>query len=184
MSADDEDASLARRAAAGDTAAFGQLMRRHKEPLYRLVRRITGDPDEAYDLVQESFVALWGSIARYDPARPFAAWARRIALNKCRDWARRRQVRRWAAAIVPGFDAADTVPDPVPSPEAIAGDRRTLARVDAALAALPAKLKEPLVLTVFGGYSQAETAALLGISRKAVETRVRRARDRLTLALG
>jgi RNA polymerase sigma factor (sigma-70 family) len=178
--ADAEDGALATRAAAGDTAAFGLLMRRHKEPLYRVIRRMTGDAEEAYDVLQESFVAMWRGIGRYDPARPFEAWARSIALNKVRDWARKRAVRRLVAAVIPGLErTAELIRDPAPSPETQAADAQALAAVDSAIAELPMQLREPLVLTVFDGRSQADVAALLGISAKAVETRVRRARQKL-----
>lgn len=182
MNAEDaQDGALATRAAAGDTAAFGLLMRRHKEPLYRVIRRMTGDAEESYDLLQESFVAMWRGIGRYDPARPFEAWARSIALNKVRDWSRRRAVRRLVAAVIPGLErTAELTPDPAPSPETQVADAQALATVDRAIAALPIQLREPLVLTVFDGRSQAEVAALLGISLKAVETRVRRARQLLS----
>lgn len=177
------DADLARAAVTGDEAAFGQLMRRHKEPLFRVLRRMTGDADEAYDLLQESFVAAWRSLRRYDPERPFAGWMRTIALNKARDWGRRRTVRRVIAAVLPGERAVD-VADPAPSPETAAGDAQALASLDAAIAQLPIALRAPLVLTVFDGMSQADAARQLGISEKAVETRVRRARRTLVAELG
>lgn len=185
MTPDDEaDATLAGHAAGGDEPAFGQLMRRHKEPLFRLLRRLTGDPEEAYDLLQETFVASWRALGRYDPGRPFAGWVRQIALNKARDWKRRRRVRRLVATIVPGLrDAVELVADSAPSPEVAAADAQALRRLDLAIAALPAALKEPLVLTAFDGLSQVVAAELLGITEKAVETRVRRARQRLKTIL-
>lgn len=89
------DSELAASAVAGDERAFSWLMQRHKDGLYRFIRRYTGDAEEAYDLLQESFTAAWGALKRYDRTRPFPTWLRRIALNKCRDWSRRRVVRRW-----------------------------------------------------------------------------------------
>lgn len=179
------DAQLAVRAAAGDQPAYGMLMRRHKVPIYNVLRRFTGDPDEAHDLLQESFVAAWRSIGRYDPARSFPAWLRQIAVNKGRDWRRRRTVRMLIAAVTPfARDATDFIVDPAPSPEAAAADRQMLQRVDTAIAALPISLKEPFVFTVFDGLSQREAAELLGISEKAVETRVARARKSLSTSIG
>ncbi len=177
------DADFARAAVTGDEAAFGQLMRRHKEPLFRVLRRMTGDADEAHDLLQESFVAAWRSLRGYDPERPFAGWMRTIALNKARDWGRRRAVRRVIAAVLPGEHAVD-VADPAPSPETVAGDVQALRQLDAAIAHLPLALRASLVLTVFDGLSQADAARQLGISEKAVETRVRRARQALVTKLG
>lgn len=178
------DAALATRAAGGDEPAFGQLMRRHKEPLYRVLRRLTGHDEDALDLVQESFVAAWRGLPGYDPSRPFGAWLRRIAINKARDRARRRAVRRFVAALLPGDVEPANLADPAPSPETAAGDAQALRRLDAAIAALPAALKEPLVLTAIDGMSQLVAGEALGISEKAVEMRVRRARAALRAALG
>jgi len=68
------DAELATRAAAGDQRAYGELVRRHKDGLLRILRRYAGSPDEAYEAAQEAFIAAWSALARYDPARPFSAW--------------------------------------------------------------------------------------------------------------
>lgn len=94
MDAEASDSILARSAAAGDDRAFAVLVRRHKDGLYRLLRRYTGDADEAYEAVHEAFIAAWGALKRYDPQRPFGAWLRTIAINKARDRGRRMVVRR------------------------------------------------------------------------------------------
>src|SRR5688572_5144167 len=91
----DDDDTLIAAALGGDTNAFTSLMERHKSPLYRFVRRYVGDADESFDLVQETFVAGWSALNTFEQGRPFAVWLRRIALNKCRDWSRRRKVRRF-----------------------------------------------------------------------------------------
>jgi len=100
------DASLAVAARQGDQAAFAALMRRHKGWLYRFIRRYVADRDDAYDVLQESFVSAWSALSRFDPERPFEAWLRRIALNKCRDRARRDAVRRAALRLF-GFGSGD-----------------------------------------------------------------------------
>ena len=179
-----DDGALAGRAAAGDEPAVGQLMRRHKAPLFRLLRRLAGNDEDALDLVQESFVAAWRSLGSYDPARPFEAWLRRIAINKARDRGRRNAVRRFVAALLPGLGDTGVIADPSPSPETVASDKQALRRLDAAITALPASLKEPLVLTAIDGMSQFAAGELLGISEKAVETRVRRARAALRDTIG
>lgn len=180
-----EDARLAASASTGDQPAFGSLMRRHKGPVYNVLRRLTGDPEDAHDLLQETFVAAWRSLGSFDRERSFAAWIRRIAINKGRDWQRRKAVRRLVSAINPfAHDAGAFVADPGPSPEDAAAGLQMLRQVDQAIAALPATLKEPLVLTVFDGLSQRQAAELLGISEKAVETRVARARSQLTRSIG
>ena len=177
---DPSDADLAARAVAGDERAFTLLMRRHKDLLYRFVRRYVGDSDEAYDVLQESFTAAWGALKRYDPSRPFAAWLRSIALNKCRDWSRRRVVRRWLTRSDPlDSPAGLAIVDGGRSPEGAASDREVLARLDRAVASLPKGLKEPLILTALEELSHEEAGRILGLSAKAIEVRVYRARRAL-----
>ena len=176
--ADDRpDAILAAAACDGDHAAFAVIMRRHKTWLYRFIRRYVSDRDEAYDMLQESFVSAWTALSRYDPERPLEAWLRRIALNKCRDRARRNAVRRSALQLfgVTRFAAYETAPPADAGP----ASQRALHRLEQAIAQLPRQLKEPLILTALEGLSQKDAAALLGINTKAVETRVYRAKKRL-----
>ena len=172
------DGDLAALALTGRQAAFGELMRRYREPVFRLVRSHVGDSDEALDVVQETFVAAFASIGRYDGGRPFRFWINRIALNKCRDWGRRRAVRRLFRLALP-LDAARDFADTAVTGEVAIDDARRLERVSRAIAALPPNLKEPLILTAVDGLSQAEAAAILGISEKAVEVRIYRARKAL-----
>jgi len=172
------DAALVSEALAGGKGAFTALVRRHQEPIYRFVRRYVGDADEAYDLVQETFVAAWEALARFDSAHSAGGWLRRIALNKCRDWSRRRAVRHFFYRARDIDAPATNVASETTDQTAALGEReRVLARLDAAIAALPASLKEPLILTVFDGLSQQAAAAILGITAKAVETRIYRARQ-------
>ena len=178
------DAALAARAIAGDERAFATLIGRHKQWLYRFIRRYVGDAEEAYDLLQETFVSAWSALRAYDAARPMSAWLRRIALNKCRDWNRRRLVRSF-------FYFAESLDKRTELPIAAAAEsgedapnERELQRLDRSIAALPTSLKEPLLLTVFEGQSQREASEMLGISPKAVETRIRRAKAALARLMG
>ncbi len=181
MTGSDEasDAELTRRALAGEDHAFTLLMRRHKGWLYRFVRRYVGDADAAYEVVQESFVAAWRNLARDDAGRSFTSWLRAIALNTCRDRGRRETVRRVFFGADPGGEEVAAAPDPQPGADSslIAAERRRA--LDRAIAMLPAKLKEPLILTAFEELSQQAAGDLLGVSAKTIETRVYRARRRL-----
>ena len=174
------DAELAALSIAGREAAFAELMRRHRAMVYRLILVNVGDADEALDLVQETFLSAHRALPRYDPARPMRAWLSTIALNKCRDWARRRAVRRFLLLARPLDDEAQHIVSDRPSPDVEEADRQELARLQRLVSELPPALREPLVLHVVEGMSQAETAAVLAISEKAVETRIRRARARLS----
>lgn len=175
------DETLALKAQHGDRHAFEMLIGRHKDALYRLVRRYLGNSDDAYDLLQETFISVWENLHRYDSKRSFLAWARTIALNKCRDFSRRRRFRRWISQLFATEPATET-----PSPaefadlaEAQAREDKRLRRLDEAISSLPELYKEPLLLTTVGGLSQEAAAAVLHTTTKAVEMRLRRARQRL-----
>ena len=177
------DRELAAFARAGQQQAYRELLRRYKTPVFRLIQSNIGDPDEAMDLTQETFVAGFGAIGRYDADRPFRLWIARIALNKCRDWARRRTVRSFFSRALPLESAHDVASDG-PAPDAEAADRAELDRVRAAMARLPSNLREVLVLRGVEDLTQAETAELLQTSEKTVEMRLYRARAKLRALLG
>lgn len=179
-----EGQTIAARAAAGDRAAFTALMSATKADLHRFVRRYVGDEAEAQDVLQETYAAAWFALRRYDPARPFDAWLRAIALNKCRDWSRRRAVRRVVRGVM-GLDApeAAAVGDASPDAEVRLDDQRRAQRVQRALSDLPDALKAPLLLAALEGRSHAEIGVILRITPKAVETRIARARRKLAQAL-
>ncbi len=182
MSPDNPDAALIRGARAGNSGAQRALVERYRDTVYRLARTATGDPEEAFDIAQETFVAAFGALNRYDPERSFKAWISAITLNKCRDWARRRAVRRFIGLPMPE-QTADWIADDAPSAETLVADRAELAATAHAIAKLPASLKDVLILCTVEGLSQQETAMTLGISLKAVETRLYRARQKLMVIL-
>ena len=178
MTPDNLDAALVRGARAGDSGAQRALVERYRETVYRLARTATGDSEEAFDIAQEAFVAAFGALSRYDPERSFKTWISAITLNKCRDWARRRAVRRFIGLPM-AEQATDWIADDAPSAETLVADRAELAATARAIAGLPANLKDVLILCKVEGLSQQETAIALGISVKAVETRLSRARQKL-----
>lgn len=169
------DGELAAIALGGQDRAYREFLRRYREPVYRLVRGTIRDSEEALDVTQESFVAAFAALKRYDPDRPFRIWISRIALNKCRDWARRRAVRSFFTRATPLDEAFDLASDTA-SPETEAADRSELARVGAAVSQLPHKLREVLAMRAIEDMSQADVAEALGVSEKTVETRLYRAR--------
>lgn len=169
---------LIARAQRGDRTAFSALMSAHKDDLFRFVRRRVADADAASDVVQEAFVAAWSAMASFDPERSFKTWLHAIALNKCRDAARRAATRRTFWGQCPAGDDL-RVADERPSPEAETVSREQLRMLRAALATLPEHLRDALMLTAVDGLSQAAASATLGCSVKSLEYRVHRARELL-----
>lgn len=180
MTEDTSDAALARSAATGDDKAFAVLVGRHKEPIYRLLRRYTGDSDEAYEAAHEAFIAAWRALKRYDPSRSFGAWLRTIAINKARDRGRRMLVRRaiFGSRNLDDAEVLETA-DPAAGAEYEVLADEQAKRLDRAIGRLPSALKEALILTAFEGLSQQEASQMLGVSVKTIETRVYRARKLL-----
>jgi RNA polymerase sigma factor (sigma-70 family) len=177
------DGALAARALRGDDAAFALLVARHKGWAYQFVRRYVGNSADAYDVLQDTFFSAWRALSRYEQDRPFEFWLRRIALNKCRDRSRRETVRRLIGARTVG-EESDEIQDPAPGPSAVTEGDQELRLLESHIAKLPRSLMEPLLLTALEGLSQEEAGKLLGISAKAIETKVYRARMRLSAVYG
>ena len=178
------DNELVAQSLAGQDRVFAEIVRRHREALYRIAVVSLGNAEDALDAVQDIFVAAHTALRRFDGTRPLRPWLATIALNRCRDLARRRRVRRFLAFALPMDDAIESIALDMPSAETAAADREELDRTVKAIAALPAALREPLILHTVSDLSQAETARILDITEKAVETRLRRARQQLRSALG
>jgi RNA polymerase sigma factor CnrH len=124
---DCSDGELAAAALAGKQSAYTMLLSRHRDSVYRLVRATIGDSDAAVDVTQEAFVSAFSALKSYDTARSFKTWISRIAINKSRDWARRRTVRRFFSFALP-IEVAGAVADTaVPADQQLA-DRAELAR--------------------------------------------------------
>lgn len=174
-----DDVRLAEAARNGDRAAFTALVSSHKASLYRLARRFIGNADDAYDVVQDTFISAWLALSGFDSKQSFGPWVRTILLNKCRDFSRRRAVRnrllQWLTHSATTEDGSESDREG----EAELDDAPRLRALDEAIAALPIRYKEALVLTALQGLSQREAADQLGITPKAVELRVHRARKRL-----
>ena len=175
--AENSDHHLLSRAASGDRPAFEVIVRRYKQPLFRFIRRYLGNSDDAYDVLQDTFVAAWTAVGRFDISRPLMPWLRMIALNKCRDFSRRQTVRRMVLSIFSTEFERQTASD------AADPQSERLEELDQAIAGLPLFYKEPLLLTAVSGLSHHEAAAMLKTTPKAIEMRIRRARRKLAKLL-
>ena len=137
------DQDLAVYARAGRDDAYRELLSRYKAPVYRLIVKHVGDPDEALDLTQETFLAGFSAMSRYDADRPFRVWIARIAINKCRDWARRRKVRAFFSRALP-LESAHHVGHRA-QVRLVGGARPLLRRLDPELREIVVEGADPLV---------------------------------------
>lgn len=178
----EEECALLRRIATGDEAALGELYDRWSPLVHSLVVRMLGDPDDAEEVVEETFWQVWRQSARYEVARgSVSTWLVMIARSRALDRLRsRRGVReeRWPApqesAAEPDGGAAEDA-----SPLESAERRERGAMVRNALALLPVEQRKTLELAYFHGLSQSEIAARTGEPLGTVKTRVRLAMRKL-----
>src|SRR3546814_15648765 len=120
------------------------------------------------DLTQETFLSGFSALDRYDGDRPFRTWIAHIALNKCRDWARRRKARAFFSRALP-LESAHHVASDSPAHDSAATDKRELARVCGAMDQLPPTLREVFNLRGVDDASPAETEWMWWVSVKAVD---------------
>lgn len=185
----DLDLECLHRIRRGDGGGLDDLMKRHGDALYRFVLKSTSHPEDAADLVQETFVRVYRHASAYRQSGSVKTWIFSIALNLCRDRARRAARRRWLSFDSGGRQGKDgrisevALADPSAGPAERAEERETERIVMGAIRDLPEKLQTPFVLCVLEGHAQAEVAEMLGTSMKTVELRIYRARRQLRATL-
>ena len=175
------------RLAAGHGAALNDLMERHGERLVHYLIRCLQNEDDAADLAQETFVRVYQHRAKFRPNSKFSTWLYTIATNlvksRFRSRNRRPEISLDAENDETGRSLRETLPAQVLTPsERLQAEERADA-VRRAVAALSEDLRTPLLLAEYENRSQAEIAAILGCTAKAVEMRIYRARQQLRASL-
>ncbi|MGH3946825.1 MAG: RNA polymerase sigma factor [Pseudonocardiaceae bacterium] len=153
-------------------SALAELYGRYGRPCYSLARRICADDGLAEDVVQEVFLALWRDPGRFDPSRGgFATWLLTLIHHKSVDAVRRESTIR--RRTVPAPEAGeDWSPNPVPGADQAAMARVAAGQVRDALHRLPAEQRQALALAYYGGHTQREVAALIGVPLGTVKSRM------------
>ncbi len=182
---EESDLALLRRLGDGDTRALELIIRRWSPRLSSFVYRLTGDAEAVEDVVQESFIRLHAARATAAEVQNFSAWihtiARRLVLDRVRT-ARRRPVRLASEQVPLGGQTTTLfgrIPDNAPTPSTCASNLELLARLDEALQGVPEIYREAVVLCDLQCLSYDEAAAVLGVPRKTVSSRLARGRDAL-----
>lgn len=175
-----EEAALVRRIAAGERHRYSVLVDRYQRRLYWSCLRLVGDPDEAEDVVQETFVRAYERLGDFDPEYRFYTWVYRIARNRCLNILRRRRV--WGLV---------TLSDPERAPALPAAERSDRSAEDHELAralvecrgTLPADQREVFDLRHADDLSYREIAAAVGAPEGTVMSRLARAREKMRACL-
>ncbi|HJN15835.1 MAG TPA: RNA polymerase sigma factor [Armatimonadota bacterium] len=168
------DADIQQGLRLGERAACEALVRRHHERIYRLLWADTGSAEDAQDLTQETFLAVWRKPDRAAKAENLEAWLCGVALKQARSL-RRRVLRRKS------ISEAVSPPTPVDFPSTT--QLLDQAELLDAVRDLPAKYRHPLLLHALHGLSHREVAQALGISDDTARWRVSEARKRLRAQL-
>jgi len=184
------DAELVERLRKGDSRAFDDLFRRHREAAYGIAYRLLGNADDALDVVQESFIHVLRGIGSFRGQSSFRTWLFRIVTHAALDWRRCRAVRSSASLDAePSPEPAATCAVSSAGRSACEGERRRSPTdeaaadlkeaIDKALMNVSEKNRVALVLYALEGMSYQEVAEVLGISVGTVMSRIFNARQRL-----
>jgi RNA polymerase sigma-70 factor, ECF subfamily len=182
MDASDAAAVLAR-ARQGDGEAFRALVEQHSRSVFRLAFRMTGNEQDAEDVVQESFLRAYRQLGRFESRANFGTWLYRITANCAVDLMRAKQSRQDQSRAEPLDEAASTASSAMPDPERMAGSAEIERRVAHALEALSPLERAAFTLRHYEGRSIDEISRALGLGTSAAKHSVFRAVKKLRVAL-
>lgn len=169
------------RARQGDADAFGLLVQRHSRAVFRLAYRMTGNEQDAEDVVQESFLKAYRQLGRFESRADFGTWIYRIAANCCVDLLRARDSRR--GEHVELADGSSLLAERTPGPERLVHSAEIDQRVRRALGSLTPLERAAFTLRHYEGRSIEEIRSLLGLSATAAKHSVFRAVKKVRSAL-
>lgn len=177
-----QDELLIRRAQRGDADAFEQLLLEHQKNVYNLCYRMAGNPDDAMDLSQETFLRAWRCLDQYQFASAFSTWLYRLCSNICIDFLRKRRRQQTVPLTFEDADGEEqtyAVPDAQPLPEEQVELKLTRETLAAAMAQLLPEHRAVLQLRVVNEMSYEQIVDVLDIQIGTVKSRLSRARNQL-----
>jgi RNA polymerase sigma-70 factor (ECF subfamily) len=174
LSEHDPDSALIAGVGRGEPSATRRLVAAKLPRILALATRMLRDGAEAEDVAQEAFVRIWRTAPAWQPGRArFDTWLHTVVLNLCRDRLRRRR-------DLPSEDVPETI-DPAPDAEASLIETERGRAVAAAIAKLPERQREAILLVHYQDLSGAEAAEALEISVEALESLLARGRRALRM---
>lgn len=168
-----DESTLILRSANGDVAAWELLVRAHQQAVFRYAYLLLGDPDDAEDVAQETFLRAWKYLRRFDTARPLRPWLLSITSNLASNW--RRSAGRYMSALTRAFQNE-------PTPDSIEEKNTQRMQADAlwkVVQSLSVSDQQVVYLRYFLELSVAETADALQIAEGTVKSRMSRALKKL-----
>jgi len=182
---DESDAAVVAQVLAGDSGAFRVLVERHSRPVFRLAFRLTGNQQDAEDVVQETFLRAFGRLNRFEARAGFGTWLHRIAVNCAMDVLRKRPRAHLLASLddQASAGAADTPDEGAIGPERRAESAEIRRSLNQALDVLTPAERAAFVLRHFEGRSLEEIGRELGLRTSATKHSIFRAVQKMRRAL-
>jgi RNA polymerase sigma-70 factor, ECF subfamily len=171
-----EEANWVAEACRGDQIAFGNLVRAYERPVYNLAYRMLGNPHEAEDAAQETFLRAYANLEKYDPAHKFSTWLFAIANNHCIDRLRKRRAIYVSIEDNPVLENLESE-TPLPEPSALRLEQSR--EVQQLIEKLDPDYRTPLILRYWEDYSYEEIAETMTLTVAAVKSRLFRARQQI-----
>ena len=170
---------VAQRVETREDLSFDEIFESYHERIYNCIYRLVGNPEEAHDLTQETFLRVYKHLHKFDPAQEFAPWLYRIAVNVCHDLARKRSRGNPAsleAEMEAGNFAEPASPHNTERSAMHAQERKIIAR---ALATLSEKERAAIILRDLEGLPTEEVARILGSTPTTVRSQISMARTKI-----
>jgi RNA polymerase sigma factor (sigma-70 family) len=162
---------LIARCKTGDREAHYKLYKLYSKAMYNVGYRITGDRDDAEDVLQESFISAFRNLDNYRGDAAFGAWLKRIVVNKAINVLNKKKHES-----LPDDDRFDVAEEEVPAEY---GDGLTVERVKRAIGELPDGYRSVLSLYLLEGYDHQEIGEIMGISESTSKSQLNRAKTKL-----
>jgi RNA polymerase sigma-70 factor (ECF subfamily) len=159
----------------GDVNAFTDIVNAHQNAVYNLCYRMLGDPYEAEDAAQETFIRAYKAMKSYDKKRSFTTWLLSIAAHYCIDQLRKKRLKVTSIEDTPYLD----IPDPGPNPEVSLTKSEQQKRIKALLNVLSETDRAIVIMFYWYEFSYGEIAEALNLTTSAVKSRIHRARAQM-----
>lgn len=182
LTTDVPEEELVERAQKGDLEAYQELVRRHREAIYRTIYRYTKNHNDTDDLAQETFLRAFRGLQHFKRQSAFSTWVFRIAVNQSLNFLKKRKKEKKVSPMeerTMGERTARTS-----SPDANMGFNELREKLDEAIDSLPLLYRSTFILVVLEGMNHRQAARVLGCSENTVSWRVHRARKMLQAKLG
>jgi RNA polymerase sigma-70 factor (ECF subfamily) len=184
LTVDGSEANALAEARAGNRDAFRTLVERHSRAVFRVAYRITGNEQDAEDVVQDAFLKAYLELSRFEGRAGFGTWVHRIAANCAIDLVRRRPRNAVDGDAEDGVPLLARLASPAPGPEREAAGRQARSRIDAALVSLTPLERAAFTLRHLEQRSVDEISATLGQNPAATRHSIFRAVAKMRRALG